>query len=51
MDVAHARASRQTATSGLDRLTVRATRDRADIRFAGLFMPVPRLAPNANALL
>jgi hypothetical protein len=50
MGVAQAR-QRQTATSRLARLTVSATRDRTDIRFAGLFMPVPRLAPNANALL
>jgi hypothetical protein len=50
MGVAHAHASSTTATSGLDRLAVSATRGRADIRFAGLFMPTPRLAPNANAV-
>jgi hypothetical protein len=47
--VAHAHASSKTATSGLDRRTVSYTRRRADIRFAGLFMPALRLAPNANA--
>jgi hypothetical protein len=51
MGVAQAHASNRTATSELDRLMVSATRDRADIRFAGSFMSTLRLAPNANALL
>ena len=33
----------RTATSGLDRLSARATWGRADIRSAGSIMPAPRL--------
>ncbi len=45
--VAHAHASSRAATNELDRAS--ATCGRARMRFAGLFMPALRLAPNENA--